>query len=188
MKDKIIAGDTLDFDVTLPDFPPVDGWTLKYRLVPRAAGGTAIDIVATDDGTKYLVQEAPATTAAWIAGEYGWSSWVEKAGARYTVDSGLVVLVADPALLPAGTDTRSPARRALESVEAAIEALSKDAVQAYTITTGSGSRSVTKRDVPQLLTLRERLRAEVADEEAARGVAANLGINPRNIGVRFNRV
>jgi hypothetical protein len=35
--------------------------------------------------------------------------------------------------------------------------------------------------------LRDRYRNEVANEDAAAKVAAGLG-NPRNIGVRFNRV
>ena len=33
--EKLVAGDTLDFTDTVPDYPPADGWTLKYRLIPQ---------------------------------------------------------------------------------------------------------------------------------------------------------
>ena len=189
MKDQIIVGDTLDFSVSVPAFPPADGWTLKYRLVPRAVGGAVIEITATDDGTNYLVQVAPATTVAWLPGEYGWNSWVEKVGARFTVDSGLVTLEVDPATLPVGADTRSHARKMLASIEAALEAFAVDnTVKSYTITTGTGSRSVTRSDVPELIVLRDRYRTEVVNEEAVTGAAAQLGINPRYIGIRFRNV
>jgi hypothetical protein len=43
-----VAGDTLDMQVTVPDYPSTDGWTLKYRLTPRFSTPTQapIDITA----------------------------------------------------------------------------------------------------------------------------------------------
>ena len=115
MQQILIAGDTLDFDVSVPDYPATAGYTLKYRLVPRAAG-SAITITATANGAAYAVEVAPATTAGWASGEYSWSSWVEISGARYTVDSGQITIKPDPATLTAGTDTRSAARQIYESL------------------------------------------------------------------------
>ena len=49
---EIIAGDTLDFSVTVPDYPATDGWTLKYRLTPQFSTPTQAPIVLTDVATS----------------------------------------------------------------------------------------------------------------------------------------
>jgi hypothetical protein len=124
---------------------------------------------------------APATTVGYGVGEFTWYAWVEKVGARVTVDDGLVTIKGDPSAL-AAYDGRSTARKMLDQIEAALLAFNLG-VKAYTI----GSRSMTKADTPELLTMRDRFRAEVENEIAAEKIAAGLG-NPRNFGVRFNRV
>jgi hypothetical protein len=182
-----IAGDTLDFTVEVPDYPASDGWTLKYRLTPRFTSPVQapipLEATANADGERYDIEAGPGTTAAWEAGAYTWARWVEKAGARQTLDeSGQLEVKADPALTAQGYDARSHARKMLDAINAAMEAFSIG-VKQYTI----GSRSMTKQDIPELLTLRDRYRAEVANEEAAAKVAAGLP-NPRNVGIRFNRV
>src|SRR5712691_12530804 len=105
--DTVVAGDTLDFTVSVPDYPATSGWTLKYRLTPRFAAPTqaAIVLTATASGVDYSVQASPATTAAWSPGAYTWARWVEKAGARQTLsESGQLEVKADPALTAQGFD------------------------------------------------------------------------------------
>jgi hypothetical protein len=118
MKDLLTAGDTLDFVTSVPDFPATSGYTLKYRLVPRISGA-AILITAASSGADYRVIVGPATTANWAAGEYSWSSWVEKTGERYTVDSGLSQILPDPASVSA-YDGRTKAQTALEDCQTAL--------------------------------------------------------------------
>lgn len=169
MKDSIIVGDTLDFVTTVADYPPADGWTLIYRLVPRVSG-TAIEIVASTYGTDYRVQVSPATSAAWTAGEYSWSSWVEKSGARYTVDSGTVTLQVNPETI-AAYDSRSPARKALDALNAGLETFGSNAhVQGYTIE----GREMRYRTFADFMAARDRLTAEVAREDNAARTAAGL--------------
>lgn len=172
--DTIIVGDTLDFLTTVADYPPADGWTLKYRLVPRTSG-TAIDITAATSGTDYRVQVAPATTANWTAGEYSWFSWVEQSGARYTVDEGLVTLKANPATSTA-YDARTPARKALDALNAGFETFGTNAhVHEYTIE----NRSMKYRTFADFMAARDRLVAEVAREENAARTAAGLASKNR---------
>jgi hypothetical protein len=72
----------------------------------------------------------------------------------------------------------------LESIETALESFAGNPVmKSYTI----GLRQYMRADIPDLLVLRDRYRNEVANEDAAAKVAAGLD-NPRNIGLRFNRV
>jgi hypothetical protein len=185
-----IAGDTLDFRVSVPDYPSTDGWTLKYHLTPRFSTPTQAPIHITASGNAdgtYQVQESPANTAIWRVGAYGWARTVEKVGARQTLtsseDQGEVLIRQDPATATQGYDGRSHARKMLAQIEAAIEAFQNPTVKEYTI----GTRSLTRNDMKDILDMRDKYRAEVANEEAIARIAAG-GSNPRNIGIRFNRV
>jgi hypothetical protein len=191
--ETIIAGDTLDFTVEVVDFPASDGWTLKYRLTPRftTPTQTPIDLTATTnaDGERYDIQVAPATTVGWKAGFYTWARWVEKAGARQTLnESGQLEVKADPALTAQGYDSRSHPRKVLEAIEAVIESRASQTQRemvAYTI----GSRSQTldaQESKAALLELHSKYKWLVANEDALDKIAVGLP-NPRNVGIRFGR-
>lgn len=182
--DTIIVGDTLDFTTAVAGYPASDGWTLKYRVIPRVSGTPFTLTAATaSDGTSYRVTQSPAQTLVFVAGDYTWYAWVEKVGARVTIDDGLVTVKGDPSAL-ATFDGRTHARKMLDQIEAALEGFATSStVKSYTI----GTRQMTKADVPEILTLRDRYRAEVANEIAREKIADGLG-NPRNIGIRFKRV
>jgi hypothetical protein len=181
--DTIVIGDTLDFTTAVAGYPASDGWTLKYRLIPRLSG-TPITLAAAtaSDGASYRVQVAPAVTAAYGAGDYTWYAWVEKTGARVTVDDGLVSIKGDPSALTA-SDGRSHARKVYDAINAVIENRATKDQQEYAI----GGRSLKRTPVADLLVLRDRYRAEVSNEDAAEKIADGLG-NPRTFGVRFHRV
>ena len=180
--DQIIAGDTLDFQTSVEGYPATDGWTLKYYLTPRTAGTQLVLTASTAaDGQGYRVQVSPAASAAWAAGIYDWRARVEKTGAEITVEQGFVQIQAKVAGLTA-SDNRSYARKMLDQIEAALQAFNFG-VKSYSI----GSRSWTKAETPDLLVMRDRFKAEVDNEVAAAKMADGLG-NPRNYGVRFNRV
>lgn len=120
---ELVAGDTLNFLSSTPGYSAADGWTLKYRLVPRTAGGAAITLTATAEGADHRVQVAASTTANWVADTYGWSAWVENTGGeKYTVQSGQIVIKPDPRQAAGGADTRSLARRALDDARTALAA------------------------------------------------------------------
>lgn len=169
---EIFAGDTLQFDVSVPDYPASDGYTLTYRLVPRGSG-SAQQFDATADGDGYTVNVAAATTAAWTAGEYSWSSWVTLSGARYTVGQGLLTIKPDPSAMSVGTDTRSHAERVLDAIEALLEGRAGSDVMSYTI----AGRSVDKMAPEELLKWRSFYAAEVKREQAA--AALVNGLQPR---------
>ena len=176
MKTEIIAGDTLEFDTTIADYPATDGWTLKFRLVPRTAGsGAVVDITATTatNGTDYTVEVAPAVTATYTAAEYTWFSWVEKSGARQQVEDGLVTIKPDPSTATAN-DGRSHARIALDNIEAVLQGRATKDQEEYTISTGSGQRSLKRTPLDELKAFRTYYRAEVRAEEDAERVANGL--------------
>lgn len=182
MKTEIIAGDTLEFDTTIADYPATDGWTLKFRLVPRTAGsGAVVDITATTatNGTDYSVEVAPAVTAAYTAAEYTWFSWVEKSGARQQVEDGLVTIKPDPSTATAN-DGRSHARIVLDAIEAVLQGRATKDQEEYAI----GDRSLKRTPIPDLLKMRNRYMQEVANEDARDRLANGIG-GGRKIQVRI---
>lgn len=184
---KLIAGDNLDFVTRVAAYPATDGWTLKYRLVPRFTSPTQapIEVTAvTYDTTAYRVQVSPSTTANWAAGTYGWASWVEQSGQRITLEQGGELTIApDPGTATQGTDVRSPAVQALEAVNAILLNKATSGQQGYRI----GDRELRSYPLPELLVLRSQLQAEVVREQRAAALAAGRP-NPSRFGVRLARV
>lgn len=172
------AGDTLTFRRTLAGYPASAGWALVYTLINATAKITLPTAVASGD--DYVVTVPAATSANYAAGSYSYMATVTLAGERYTVETGTLVVRAN--LSAQSTyDNRSPAREALDEVNAALRAYGNKAwQQSYTI----GGRSQTFRSVEEFLLFRDRLMAEVASEEAADRLSQ--GLAPRNkLFVRF---
>lgn len=149
---SIIAGDSIAWKKTLADYPASAGWVLAYAL----RGATKIDFNAVASGDDYLVNVLAATSAAWIAGFYTWTSYVTKAGQRYTVEQGAVEIHADPVGLAAGVDQRPHCRRVLDAIEALLEGKATRDQREYEI---DGIR-ISRMDITELLRWRALYRQE----------------------------
>lgn len=183
--EQLVAGDRwawkrIDLAV---DYPPAE-YTLKYAARREGTDATEIEIMATGSGSEYVVEVASAQTEDKAPGRYRWQAYITRTSdsQRVTVGTGIFEVIANRDT--ATTDPRSHARKCLESIEAALEAFAKDAVQSYTITTGNGSRTVTKRDTAELLKLRNHYRSEVAREERIEKLRAGLAA-PAKLQVRL---
>jgi hypothetical protein len=173
---RIVAGDTAKWLRSLPDYPASAGWSLVYTLVNAAQRVTFSSSASGDD---HLVTVSAATTAAWVAGDYTWRAQATKAGEVYTVGGGQVTI--EPAF-GAAVDARSTARQSLDAVEAMLQGRAASGVAEYQI----AGRQLRHIPIPELLQLRDRLRADVAAEAAAQAIAAGLAPRGR-IAVRFSR-
>jgi len=186
--EKLVVGDTLDFTDVVVDYPATDGWTLKYRLIPKFStpAQAPITLVATTlNVTDYRIQAAPGLTETWTPGLYSWARWVEKVGARQTLDplTPFLELLADPSTTAQGYDPRTPARIALDAINAALATHGSQAhILEYTI----GNRSMKFNAQADLLAMRASLAAEVWREDAASKMAQGLP-NPRQIRIRTAR-
>ena len=156
----LIAGDTLTFVTSLADYPASASWVLTYRLVPRVVGGSAIVLTATAEGSDHRITATAAATSGWVTGDYGWSAYVTKGAERYTVDSGQLTVQADPASVAVGTDTRSPAARALADARAAYYAWTPTK-RSYRI----GDREMVFNSAAEILQHVNNLEIEVSREE-----------------------
>jgi len=184
MQARLISGDSLTFAAQVPDYPASAGYTLRYRLVRRDGTGGAIEITASAAGDGYQVSVGPSVTAAWAPGTYTWAAYVSRSGERFTVESGEIKIVADPAVSAAPWDQRSQARKALDDLLAARATWvgTNGRVKRYSI----AGRDIEYKDAAEIdreITFWQR---QLGEEETAAGLAA--GRRPKNrILTRFVR-
>lgn len=174
---SVYAGDTVQWTRTLPDYPASAGWVLTYTLL-NAAG--KLTMVGTASGDDHAVSVAAATTATWAAGDYAWRAQVALAGQVFTVGEGRMTVL--PSFAAPTLETRSFAERALAAVEAYLADAGNLAAASYQI----AGRQLSRYSLPDLMATRDRLKAEVAREQAAARLAAGLP-DRRRVFVRFGR-
>jgi hypothetical protein len=171
---RFTAGDSLSFTTTVDSYPASAGWTLVYCLVPRftTPSQDPITLTATTHETDgYRVDIVANDTAAWAPGAYGWSSWVERAGERVTLERQQeITILPDPAQATQGLDTRTDAAIALANVRAVIKGVASKNVLSYTI----AGRSLEHYSIPDLIALESKLARDVAREGNAAGMAMGL--------------
>lgn len=170
----LTPGDTAKWLRCLPDYPASAGWVLSYTLVNTSG---RISITAGADGDDHLVNVPATTTAAYAAGRYAWRAQVALAGDVFTVATGSVDVLPSFA---AAVDARSHAAKTLANIEAYLENANNLSAASYEI----NGRSLQRLSIPDLLTLRDRYRAEVAREANASAIARGLP-DRRRIMVRF---
>lgn len=157
-------------------------WNLAYYLRSDTAGaGLTVASILNGNGWETTITATSSATLA--AGPWYWQARATSGSDALTIGSGRLTIL--PALnysgTPAAFDGRSQARQDLEAVQAAIRSMiSGGAVKRYTI----GSRQLEKISLAELIELENRLKAQVAKEEAAERMANGLG-DPRNLFVRF---
>lgn len=173
---RLVAGDTAKWLKSLGDYPASEGWQLSYTLVSATQRYT---FTASPQDDEHLVNVSAVATGSYVPGNYTWRARVTLGGEVYTVGQGPIEVAA---AFAAATDGRSTARRQLDAVEAVLEGRATSAVAEYTI----GGRSLKYMGVPDLLQLRDRLRIDVAREDAATRAAAGLPQRGRVV-VRWGR-
>jgi hypothetical protein len=163
---QLRAGDTWTWSRSLTDYP-AGSWTLKYAFKNSTHD---IQITAAADGTDHLVTVAMATTAGYTKGRYKWVAYVESATERYTIGTGEVDVL--PSYVASGVlDDRTPARKALDALDAGLAQFGSNAhVHSYTIE----GRTMQYRTFADFIAARDRLKQEVAREEAGQRAAAGL--------------
>lgn len=177
---SVTAGDSLSWTRSLADYPASSSWVLHYRLINATA---KIDITGTASGSDHLISVAASTSAGWAAGTYTWQAYVSKATERYTIGTGTMVVKPDlAAVSAAGYDDRTPARKALDALNAGLETFGSNAhVQEYAIE----GRTMRYRTFADFMAARDRLTQEVTREDAAQRAAAGLpGKNKLNVVFR----
>jgi hypothetical protein len=177
---KIITqGDTLSFDVPATSSATSATHTLNFSC--GSATGTTTSKAGVANGSGWRVSLTPSETAGFPVGKLYYSIAVSKTGERFTIEQGEIIVEADfTAIAP--IDGRSQAEVDLAAVQAEIRARAGNgATLEYSI----GNRSLKRESITVLITLENKLRADVAREKMAIKIAKGIG-SPRNLYVRFN--
>jgi len=165
-----IAGDTVEFQISLPDYPPSAGWVLSYTWT-NAAG--VFNGLGVDDGAgNFLVTLDAADTLAYAPGRYGYQGRVFLAGVRKTVREGwtTVQLSAEDA---APQDVRTIDEKLLDAVESALLGRMNTDQASYSV----GGVSISRLSPAELLTARDQLIAKVQRLRDAEAVRKGRGVS-----------
>jgi len=174
--DVIVAGETVAWTKSFPDFPATAGWTLKYSLqLPRSS---LITITATADGDNYSVALPFSTTASYQPGNYIWTAYVDNGTERHRVATGTISVL--PNLASSFGETH--ASRTLGIIEAAIEGRLPNGLQEFSIQ----GQQISKIPIDTLVKLRSIYADYVKNETAQDRINRGLS-NPRNSFARFRR-
>lgn len=178
---SVTAGDTIQWKITLADYPASDGWVLKYRLI-NAAG--KIDIVSTAEGDDHAINVTASASTSWAAGTYDYQAYVDGVSSqRKTVETGSIKIMPNLANEAAGFDNRTASRKLLDQLDSDMAAYGR---KAYTQEYEYAGRRMKFLNPGEFLSFRDKVRAEVAREEAAARISRGEDAG-RKVFVRFGR-
>lgn len=172
---QFTAGDTVRWCKFLEDYLAGDGWVVTYAL----RGASVIDLTAAASGDDHLITITAAESAEFAAGNYWWQSYATKAGERFQVDTGNLTIKEN---LAAATtfDGRSHVKKVLDALEATIAGKASRDQLSYSI----AGRSLSRMSAEDVITWRDKYRAEYQQEVKAEKIRKGLG-NNSIIRVRF---
>jgi hypothetical protein len=179
------AGDRAQWTKTLSDYPPADGWDLKYRLLNESVALDAI--TATEDGTTYSIDLPTTYTADLAAGIYQLTGWVEKSGDRKTIYLADVEILANLAAATSAVDSRSHVKKVLDALEAMIEGRATNAEESIVVP-GFGNKQIQYLNPLELRKARNLYRREYEEELRATARKNGRKIGGRKTLVRFSSI
>jgi hypothetical protein len=187
MKEILIAGDSIDeeveaFDSAGNEYSGDDGWTAKFRFMPRGGGsGSAFEIPCAWTGDAFRYQVASSQSASWTPDNYTWALVVTKTGLQVTLETGQAQVTPNP-LTAATYDGRTQAEKALDDAKAALASFNATSgrVKSYSI----AGRAMEFDSGSEILKLISFWELQVAKEARAKSIASGLG-DPYRVYVRM---
>ena len=152
-------------------------YSLRYEI----RGPVALTLNATTLGKGWQTTITSAQSTTLTPGKYFWTAFASKTGARVTVGTGTLTILADLTGVSGVYDGSSQAEKDLAAIRAEISARASGGM---TLEYSIGSRSLKKEPIASLLALESKLVRQVFAERQAERQANGLG-NPRRISVRF---
>ena len=160
---ELVVGDYWAWrrDDLASDYPP-DSYALTYEFHEDSGGGGnhKFTITATEADNTYYIEVPTTTTDDYIAGDFIWSAYITRSSdsARIQIDTGRTKITAN--LADTNVDLRSHAKKVLDAIEAVIEGRATIDQSSFSL----GGRSLSRMSVDELMTFRDRYRAEYLKE------------------------
>ena len=162
-------------------YDPAD-YALTYEYHEDSGGGGShkFTLTATETTDDYIIEIASATTAAYATGDFHWYAFITRSSdsERIAVDDGYAKIELNFA--DTNADHRRHAKKVLDAVEAVLGNRASQDQMSYSI----AGRSLARMSIDDLLTFRNRYRAEY-NEELKRWRVKNKQDTGNTIKVRF---
>lgn len=181
--DLLVVGDrwTWRRPDLVADYPTAD-YALTYEFMCDSGGGGShkFTITATETTDDYIIEVSQDVTEHYHVHHYKWYAFITRTSdsERIAIDNGITQLVADYAASTA--DQRSHAKKVLDAIQATIEGRASQDQMSYSI----AGRSLSRMSIDDLLTFRNRYRAEY-NEEQKKARIKNKQDSGNTIKVRF---
>jgi len=153
---SLVAGESWKWTKSLSDYP-ADTWTLNYYFL-LSTGTTTFNITAAADGTDYLIDVAPATTAAYTPGSYKWQAFVDDGTDKFKVCCG------DMEVLPDFSSDTSDPRSDVEIILDAINAMLKGKANRDQMETEVNGKKIKRYSWEELREMRKYFNDELFNE------------------------
>ena len=162
-------------------YDPAD-YALTYEYHEDSGGGGShkFALTATETTDDYIIEIASATTASYATGDFHWYAFITRTSdsERIAVDDGYAKIELNFA--DTNADHRSHAKKVLDAIEAVLENRASQDQMSYSI----AGRSLARMSIDDLMTFRNRYRAEY-NEELKRWRVKNKQDTGNTIKVRF---
>lgn len=155
---QIVAGDSVEWLVSLDNHLASEGWTLHYVLLSQ--GKAPVNIDATASGPDHWATLDAATTSAWSSATYRWTAFVTKGSERKTLGSGQVQILPNPTTQDASFDPRTENQRILDAITAVLAGELTNPLVKYKI----AGREAERHSRTELLTLQTIYKQRVSIE------------------------
>lgn len=180
------AGDTIEWDESVSDYPAGNGYTLAFSL--RSQGKAPITITANSNGNDYAISVAPANTTAWTPGNYYYQAYVFMSSngvvtEKHTLQAGQVEILANLTAADSQLDPRSHAKKCLDAIEAVLEGRATRSELSYSI----AGRSISLMTPSEIVEWRDYYSKEYADELNADAVEQGKDSSAQ-VKIGFNRI
>lgn len=167
---SFIAGETVQWQKELANYPTKDGWSLVYCF-RNFEGRFEVKAESTED--KYVIRLTAEETGNYKSGIYWWQSRVVKENIQYVIENGELVIKPNLALLDS-YDGRSHVKKVLDALESTILGKASRDQLSYSIS----GRSLSRLSPSELLKWRDVYKAEYArmlsEEKLSKGLSSNL--------------
>ena len=141
---------------------PIGTYALTYEFHSDSGGGGTkkFTLTAVEADDTYYIESASSTTTGYAVGDYVWEAYITKTSSsnRIMVDSGRTSITEN--LANTNADLRSHAKKVLDALEAVIENRATMDQSSMSI----AGRSLSRMSVDELLTFRNRYKAEYLKE------------------------
>ena len=146
----------------LADTYPIGSYALTYEFHEDSGGGGShkFTLTATEANDTYYIEAASSSTTSYTVGDYIWEAYITKTADsnRVMVDSGRTTITQN--LADTNADLRSHAKKVLDNIQAVIEGRASIDQSSMSI----AGRSLSRMSVDELMTFRDRYRAEYLKE------------------------